>query len=320
MINRDRLYTNRYAKIEELKLADQSVYFYHKGLERRSSPADDIVWQQSTGARFVDVDIIDVTNDIAEIASSHEQFSLRSEEHVMRILTQTEPSEIYLDSSGMSIRVLAPLLKCAVKLAETTKVHVYVVYIEPCVYDVKKFKEGGLFYDLAEGFNELSPLPAFGCILPARGKSAFVPMLGFEGGRFAHVLTQLSPEDDVIIPMIGVSGYRPEYPFVAYWGNKRPLEDTESWANVKYAMAGSVVDAFFELIQIKNAHQHVQHWKIAPIGTKPHTIAALLFAILNPVKTEIIYDNPTRKEPRTKGVGCVSVTCISDLISGRCNA
>ena len=91
--------------------------------------------------------------------------------------------------------------------------------------------------------------------------------------------------------------------------------NTGSWARVKYAMAGSVVDALFALKKIKRDHQDIRYWKIAPIGTKPHTIAALLFAILNPRDTEIVYDNPNRKKARTKGVGNISVTCISDLIT-----
>ena len=320
MINYDRLYTERHESIRELKFTDSVAYFYHKGIEERSTPAENLAWKKYRGAQFVDVNVINVANDVAEIVSSHEQFSLRSEEQIIKILTQTEPSEIYLDASGMSVRALAPLLKGAIKVSNERKIRVYTVYVEPRVYDVTKFKEGGRFYDLAEGFNGLSPLPALGSILPVRGKSAIVPMLGFEGGRFAHVLNQLSPEDDLIIPIIGVGGYRPEYPFVAYWGNRRPLEDTESWANVKYAMAGSIVDAFFALQKIKSTYQEIGHWKIAPIGTKPHTIAALLFAILNPFETEIVYDNPNRKEPRTTGLGCVSVTCISDLIVGCGNA
>ncbi len=320
MINRDRMFTERYASLEEVRIDCNSAYLYHKGLEERSTPAGDTCWEKSTGARFVDVDVVDVDNDIAEDSITHKRFSLRSENQVMQMLAGGEPSSVYVDSSGLSVRALAPLLKCATKMARSKKTRVYVVYVEPCLYDVKRFKEGGRFYNLAEGFNGLSPLPGFGSIMPTRGKSALVPMLGFEGGRFAHIINQLSPEDDVIIPVVGVAGYRPEYPFVTYVGNKRTLEETESWANVKYAMAGSVVDAFFELVQIMKEHQDVRHWKIAPIGTKPHTIAALLLAILNPIGTEIVYDNPNRKKPRTTGVGCVSVTCISDLIADYSNA
>lgn len=315
MINQDRMFTDRYTAIGEIRLAENSVYLYHRGLEKRSLPAGDSDWEKSTGARFVDVNLFDADNDIAENVTLKQKFSLRSEEQVRQILTSSTPSAIYIDSSGLSVRVLAPMLKCAVALAQSRKIPVYLVYVEPCLYDVKRFEEGGRFYNLAEGFNGLSPLPGFGAIMPIRGKSALVPMLGFEGGRFAHVINQLSPEDDVIIPVVGVAGYRPEYPFVAYVGNKRTLEDTGSWVRVKYAMAGSVVDALFALEKIKRDHQDIRYWKIAPIGTKPHTIAALLFAILNPRDTEIVYDNPNRKKARTKGVGNISVTCISDLIA-----
>ena len=76
MINFDRLYTNRYSSVTELCLETGAVYFYHKNIEERSTPADNLVWQKSTGAQFVDVNMMDIVNDIAEIVPSHEQFSL----------------------------------------------------------------------------------------------------------------------------------------------------------------------------------------------------------------------------------------------------
>lgn len=314
MINVDRFYTGRYNGIMDLQLSKHSIYFFHSGLEERSSPADDREWEESTGAMFVDVALSNAAKDMGKL-SSGEVFSLRSQEQIESLLLKNGLCDIYLDSSGMSVCVLAPLLKYSLELSNRTGVKVYVVYVEPIKYNVSKFKEGSRFYDLAEGFKGISPLPSLESIIPSYGKSALIPMLGFEGGRFAHVLSQLSSEDDLIIPIVGVSGYRPEYPFITYSGNRRALEDTESWAKIHFAMAGSVVDAFLELLRIRDKHQkNIRHWKIAPIGTKPHAIAALLFAILLPREVEIVYDNPTREKPRTKGVGRVSVTCVSDLI------
>lgn len=88
---------------------------------------------------------------------------------------------------------------------------------------------------------------------------------------------------------------------------------------MKYAMAGSIVDAFQVLDDLRTKNSGVL-MKIAPLGTKPHSMAALLFACCYPRDTEIVYDNPVRVKKRTSGVGKVSITCVSELIKKYYNA
>ena len=53
---------------------------------------------------------------------------------------------------------------------------------------------------------------------------------------------------------------------------------------------------------------------IAPIGTKPHAIGAILYAIKHMAKVELLYDNPIRSVHRTEGIGRVIVCNVSKLI------
>jgi hypothetical protein len=57
--------------------------------------------------------------------------------------------------------------------------------------------------------------------------------------------------------------------------------------------------------------------KIAPIGTKPHAIGAILFAIKYPLKVELIYDNPIRKKTRTDGVGKIIDCSVYKLLKDK---
>ena len=41
--------------------------------------------------------------------------------------------------------------------------------------------------------------------------------------------------------------------------------------------------------------------KVAAIGTKPHSIGAVLQAIAHPERIELVYDHPIRKAGRTEG-------------------
>ena len=54
---------------------------------------------------------------------------------------------------------------------------------------------------------------------------------------------------------------------------------------------------------------------IAPIGTKPHVIGAILYAIKHPTKVEILYDNPKRNVHRTEGIGRVLVCNVTKLFN-----
>jgi hypothetical protein len=119
---------------------------------------------------------------------------------------------------------------------------------------------------------------------------------------------------DHIYPIIGVPGFRAEYPFVTYWGNRLPLKSEDSWSNVKYAAANSIVDIYMILTKILHENLNAKI-KLAPIGTKPHVIGAILFAIKHSRKVEIVYDNPKREKQRTEGVGLIVDCCVSKLLN-----
>lgn len=315
MINRDGCFTSRYGSIDELHLPSHTTYIYSRKLEERSRIVDSIEKDSGRYIDFIQVEAIDEMNDIVKNVSSGCKFSLSAADVIKEILRRQYTENIYLDTSGLSVRILGPFLNAALYLSRTEGIHVYVVYAEPLRYKVEKFKEEGEYCDLAEKIRGIYPIASLGQIGSFYDESIIVPMLGFEGGRFSHVVANTDFPTKGIYPIIGVSGYRPEYPFVTYCGNRQPLLDEDAWAHVGFAMAGSVVDAFHKLCEIKDSYAAANTCiKIAPIGTKPHAIAALTFACCFPKITEIIYDNPIRKQVRTKGVGTISVTCISDLV------
>jgi hypothetical protein len=61
----------------------------------------------------------------------------------------------------------------------------------------------------------------------------------------------------------------------------------------------------------KNPDQRI---KLAPIGTKPHGIGAMLIALKFPRNIELVYDSPKRKLQRTEGVGNIIECLVSKLI------
>ena len=49
---------------------------------------------------------------------------------------------------------------------------------------------------------------------------------------------------------------------------------------------------------------------VAPIGTKPHALGAVLYYLDHSRTVEVLYDHPVRKERRTLGTSRV---CLYDL-------
>jgi hypothetical protein len=169
-------------------------------------------------------------------------------------------------------------------------------------------------YDLSERIDGIAPLPGFANLRDERPTSCFVPLLGFEGTRLLFMIAQLEPPGHRIFPVVGVPGFRAEYPFITYVANRTALRDTQAWKKVRFAAADCPFDLIAVLRQLQREFPN-DVLKIAPIGTKPHALGAILFAIQNPGKVEIVYDHPIRKARRTAGFSRLHLYSLEALLS-----
>jgi hypothetical protein len=142
-----------------------------------------------------------------------------------------------------------------------------------------------------------------------------VPFLGFEGTRFAFVAEQVDPAAGRIIPVVGVPGFRIEYPFHTFTGNARKLLETKAWRRARYARANCPFSAFYVLQEILEQNSG-DHLKVAPIGTKPHALGAVLMACVAPGHVELVYDHPKRKVRRTSGMRRCFVYSLTEFLDG----
>lgn len=113
---------------------------------------------------------------------------------------------------------------------------------------------------------------------------------------------------------MGVPGYCIDYPYETYWGNRHPLQQTKAWERVEFAEANSIVDSYMTLKRISYEKRN-PNMVVAPIGTKPHAIGAILYAIKNSERVELLYDNPKRSLHRTEGVGKILVCNVTKLFN-----
>jgi hypothetical protein len=315
MINRDYQYTRKYTNVKDFFLLDGSVYIYGISPEIRSYAIVDILKKNFLNTKFVNILPVDDDKDVIMDNDTNIKYSLRNSNDIESLFAACGSSIIYIDVSGLDNRIAASLLRNGVLFGQKKTIEINVVYVEPYSYKIEQFKSAGVFNDLSEKIDEIEPLPGFANIIPDTDDMKFIALLGFEGGRFTYLLERIQPPRDSIIPIIGVPGFRFEYPFVALWGNRLPLEETKSWDNIHYISSNSLVDVFFLLEKILYQASENAKITLAPIGTKPHAIGAILFAIKHPRRVEIVYDNPKRKITRTDGTGLIVVSNISALLS-----
>jgi len=230
---------------------------------------------------------------------------------LQKLLGRLSGKTIYLDITGLSHHVWAPLLKIALASCNEVKA----VYVEPTSYRYSATPKEGEIFDLSERIIGISPIPGFISFRePAEEeKVCLVPLLGFEGTRFAYVVEQVQPPGDKILPIIGVPGFRPEYPFYTYLGNQLPLMRTHAYRSVRFAIANCPFSLFYTLSDITADYPN-NLIKIALIGTKPHALGAVLYHIANQEHVELVYDHPIRKDTRTEGASRLLLYHVSAFL------
>lgn len=314
MIKDNYLYSSIYDNIADFIPERGSVYLFGHSTEGRSYISEELIAKFSSEVTFIEIK--EITHDIIKDSSSNIEYHLRDRVSMSNFLSLLKATTLYLDASGLNNRICAALLNNAFSIFSTLNISdIKVIYAEPETYKVVQFSTEGIFHDLSESIDGIEPLPGFASIIPYdENDTCLVALLGFEGGRFVYILEHV--ESSSVFPVIGVPGFRAEYPFVAYWGNRRPLEDRDIWSNIRYASANSISDIYTLLTKFLKSSPSGRI-KVAPIGTKPHAIAAILFAIKNPLKVELIYDNPKRVKKRTEGVGKILECSVYKLLNDK---
>jgi hypothetical protein len=300
------LLTDIYQSIEEFIPEPESVYIFGYLGEERGIHSQE--WEnQAQNVQFVRIVEQTPTSFKIRIGEEIRTVLLRSRGQLQRLYNDIGPKRVYLDFTGLSHQVWAPLLRTALSIRQDVKA----VYIEPIDYRFSPTPTEGEIFDLSEQISGISPIPGFASLTDKGDDNVcFVPLLGFEGIRLKYIIEQVQPPK--IVPIIGLPGFRHDFPFYTYHGNRLALLENDAWKNVHYAIANCPFSLFNTLEDI--AAKYPQDFlKIAPIGTKPHALGAVLYTIASPQPVELIYDHPIRKSGRTKGAARLLVYHVSAL-------
>ncbi|MGO8465009.1 hypothetical protein AB9F45_10690 [Rhizobium leguminosarum] len=280
----------------DVRFDSASVLIYGGQEDRSLLPSEWVA--QFDGDTVFRIDEQEEFGQIAIDRVGEQVFSLRQSALLRRWVGALSCARIYLDITGLSHGVWMPLLRIMLESGKS----VTCLYSEPGRYTPSANPRPGEFYDLSEKVLGFRPIPSF-AKLPSRSRSEslLIPLLGFEGVRLKYLIETVEPNDRDIFPIIGVPGFEIDYPFHTYEGNADALRATRAWQRIDFADA-SCPFALLNWFQNLRKEMPNRFFKIAAIGTKPHALGALLFALRDNL-SEILYDHPVKKKGRTKGVG-----------------
>jgi len=148
------LFTEVYSSPNSFRPKRDSAYIY--GLfEERSEHINN--WAGSTA----DVLIVKITNQETTVVQTDlpawDALSLRSKSSIEKFLGDLGTRQVYLDITGLSHHVWAPLIKVAIE----QKIVLRVVYVEPLDYAPNPSPRKGEIFDLSERIAGISPIPLF---------------------------------------------------------------------------------------------------------------------------------------------------------------
>lgn len=310
MTNEVPVITRTYKSPVDFVPSPGSAYICGRSAEERSEHHS--AWSKSTSDVRVCEVISEERDRISISLGSHQQvtLSLRSQVSLSAFWSSLSETDLYLDITGLRHSTWAALLRGLILDSRRVRV----VYVEPTGYRMSPQPTENEIYDLSEKIEGIGPLPGYARLRRDSAAGLFVPLLGFEGTRFQHILNQVEPPGQKVYPIVGVPGFRAEYPFITYWANRTALRESQAWKKVRYAPANCPFCTLNVLSRMHREHDG-ESITMAPIGTKPQALAAVVYSLQHPGETEIVYDHPVRKARRTEGVSQLHVYDMTGLLT-----
>ena len=223
------LFTTVYDAVDQFVPVSDAAYLYAASEEERSQHVTGLQ-ARADSMRYVQLEQV---GDYGARAEGHPvEIGLRSQGSVRDFLAGLGARTLYLDMTGLSHNLWAPLVRMAIQGGLALKV----VYVEPRSYAMSASPREGEYFDLSESKRGIGPLPLF-TSLAARPRDdiGLAALLGFEGARLKYFIEQVQPMKDHLFPIVGMPGFRPEYPIHTVEANGRTLSENGAVPAIRFA-------------------------------------------------------------------------------------
>ena len=162
-------------------------------------------------------------------------------------------------------------------------------------------------FDLSTHSEGFKAIPGFAKALTQSQKAILISSMGFERSRLGQLL---SLDDGAyihsVLPIYGTPGFQAGWDKHSFFQNVETLSD--KGIKPQFVSANSPLDMLYMLQFIKDSFVD-EEITLAPLGTKPLSIASAVFLINNPTVT-LKYDHPKRKGRRSTGLGKIHLYVI----------
>ncbi|MBU8916018.1 hypothetical protein BGM25_08275 [Bacillus sp. FJAT-29953] len=249
----------------------------------------------------VDSSILDIKfNGSEEYNIEHDNDPVSHADNLVTFLISCN-KQIIIDITSFSTETLFILLNA---FYENNYDKILVIYVEPIEYKLNRDRTFPNFH-LSEGRLGISSIPGFLRLTDYEKESKLLVFLGFEGGRFQELCEHLLTEGTVDInPILPLPSYMAGWHMQGLYHNLETLKTNEVMSQVKRVTAWDPFLAYKVLEEQYNQFSDDHQLMVAPLGTKPHTLAVVLFAIKYE-DVQIMYDHPTKTKHRSSGIGKV---------------
>lgn len=160
---------------------------------------------------------------------------------------------------------------------------------------------------LSENIGEVACVPTF--VRRETSEQTLCAFVGFEGLRLKNIIEN----------MVNVSKFRPIVAFpsgtaewynITMWNNMDSLKSYDENITISKCLSESIFEAIKLLNTILKEGDDII---IAPLGTRPHTMAAAIYACKNP-KVRLIYDYVEEKDDRSRGIDYINIYHLSHFL------
>lgn len=218
-------------------------------------------------------------------------------------------NDIMVDSTSLDFPELIYILQLFIDRS----VNIDVVYLEPEDYLKKHSEIGEYNFDLTSKQQNFTGLPEFS-VHTGNNRVSLVAPLGFEPMRLGQLINSDEGKTyESISGMVAIPAYKPGWENRSIKSNLRHFSNTLSPELLLYPSTNPY-QIYKQMCDIFNAFPQLL---LAPLGTKPSTVAIALFIVnhfpSNTRKSYVsaIYDFPEKASDRTKGIGKVYVYKLS---------
>ena len=212
-------------------------------------------------------------------------------------LPQNDQDAIFLESTTLGIAECFLLMESYIRRGHK---RFCITYVEPGDYTTDA---SGTAFDLSESIIGFRPIPSGIIDLSSPDMRGGIFFLGFEYARLDRAFEDhqmLTAQSASVV--FGVPGFRPGWEIKSVLAHVDVLK-SRNIRDFKYCAAdnpSAAYDLLKEKVEPLQGHERIF---VAPLGTKPCGIGAVLFVAMNPEKVGLLYDHPRRKKDRSESIG-----------------